>query len=192
VGQTELRVRTSEPLFVAALRGYFEVTLILVIDLGADVNGADPMRVTALFAAVSRGRWELLPRLVELGASFNVWAIHAGDTKTPLIVAASNHNLKTMRCLLERGASIGFADEYGNTALLKSACCGHYLTRQILLEYAAANMEDFNTRGVSVWDKLTFHLQRVREDHGDSAALAALLRVLVLRTTPPHALVQRA
>jgi hypothetical protein len=65
-----------------------------------------------------------------------------------------------------------------------------------LLEEAGANMCDINNSGRTVWDLLIVHLlERTADDNDDveveanPVALISLLRVLVLRGSPPHALV---
>jgi hypothetical protein len=131
--------------------------------------------------------------LVELGADNNKVGV---DGKTPLILAASHGKLSRVRCLVTLGASIGVADNAGETALHASAGVealhfSAFSTMQYLLEHAGASMDDVNNNGNTVWDLLTDHLQHVKAGRGrdQSVSLAALLRVLVLRGDPPPALV---
>jgi hypothetical protein len=159
-----VQVRTGEPLLIVAKEGSIEVAICLVQELHADVNQV---------VLVGRG------------------------THTALIDAASNGYLDMVRCLVELGAEVGLADNYGDTAMLESACFGHYSTVQFLLEYAGADIEEVNNAGERIWDYLFTHFvekdgRLVEEDRGyedDTAALTALLRVLVLRDAPPPDLV---
>jgi hypothetical protein len=126
----------------------------------------------------------------ELGADVNQAAWYG---VTPLVAAASTRagSVAAVRCLIELGAVIGAVNAHGNTALFASAFNGRYAKMHYLLEEAGANMEDSNNAGKTVWDMLKTNMTEVAEGRAeaDSVALAALLRVMVLRGAPPPALV---
>jgi hypothetical protein len=136
-----------------------------------------------LMHAAESGSFEIIRCLVlELGADVNQ-AMPDGETPLTLIVAGSYGEMPVVCCLIELGADVGAVNARGDTALLKSAFFGRYLTMQYLLEHADANIEDENNNGDTVWDLLDNHLDRRRDrqrQEEDPSALAALLHVLLL------------
>jgi hypothetical protein len=93
--------------------------------------------------------------------------------------------------LQEGGSNIREAAE-GTTALLVAAYHGKLDTVAWLFEHGGANISDYD--GATIWEKLGKHLIEDEEgsDDGssvdsnyDTAAVTALLRVMVLRRAPP-------
>jgi hypothetical protein len=167
-------------------------SMILEAILAGDLErlrkwGRQGVRATTaepLMHAAESGSLDMVRCLVqELGADVNQ-AMPDGETPLTLIVAGSYDQLPVVCCLIELGAEVGAVNARGDTALLKSAFFGRYLTMQYLLEHAGANIEDENNNGDTVWDLLDNHLDRRRDrqrDEEDPSALAALLQVLLLR-----------
>jgi hypothetical protein len=150
------------------------------------------VRVTsgiALIIAIAKGSLALVQLLVrELGADIN----QTGLDTSPLHMALSNDDLAMVRCLVQLGATIAALNDDGDTALLVSARIASFPTMQYLLEEAGANINDANNRGRTVWDMLLRHFAQINrrvQDETDTAALTALLRVMVPRGAPPPALV---
>ena len=91
----------------------------LVNELGADVDLADNIGITPLYAAAQHGHLDTVPCLVnELGADVNL-ATKAGDT--PLHVAALNMHEEIVRFLMRHGADAQAANRAGVTATYFSA-----------------------------------------------------------------------
>jgi hypothetical protein len=163
---------------------------LLVLELGADVNQVF-RESTPLIDAADRGNLAVVRCLVELAADVNQ---ASPDGDTPVIVAASCGRLAVVRYLVQ----LGTLDFSADNALYMSTLSGHYSTMQYLVEEVGANMDDVNLLGETVWDQLIMYLvdadgrrRRIDRDEAETeiAALAALLRVLVLRGAPPSALV---
>lgn len=111
-------------LYLACDKGQTAVAELL-IDRGADVNQTPPFGSTALQVAIYRGYDsyhlkpekgfpELIRKLVDKGADVNASDV---DGNTPLIAAAEEDDVVTLRLLLDRGAEMGHANEKGWTAL---------------------------------------------------------------------------
>jgi hypothetical protein len=199
-GRQGMRVKTVTPLMIAATDGGSpEVLLCLVRELGADVNqatvrgvmGAMRTGATPLIAAAQSDNLAAVQCLLQLGAN-----IDQGDEAgfTALFVAAAEGNLAVVRCLVEAGAGVEALGGLHETALLRSAYRGRFKTMQYLLEEAGADMDQVDDIGKTVWDMLIERFEQVAaedddEVEADAAALTALLRVMVLRTAPPPALV---
>jgi hypothetical protein len=190
-----VRVTSARPLNIAVGRGYLNVMRCLVQQMGADVSQILHGDTALIIATESNNPDAAKCLVMELGADINQGGIYG---VTPLIVAARDGKLYAIDYLVALGAEVGKVDDWGETALLTSAREGHYSTMQYLLEEAGANMDDVNNDGDTVWDLLREHLEPALEDEDDEnlfggeespAALAGLLRVLVLRAAPPPALV---
>jgi hypothetical protein len=95
--------------------------------------------------------------------------------------------------LAEGGANISEVAEGGKgyTSLLLASANGQLTTAKWLLEFGGASMDEVSTDGKTVWDMLKDHLCSKDADHWayyvahDDATVIALLRVLVLRSSPP-------
>jgi hypothetical protein len=97
-----------------------------------------------------------------------------------------------VRCFVLLGAKVGTVDNDGDTAVLQSILTGRFQITQFLLEEAGAKMDDVNNNGEDIRDLLVLHLKQVARDdeaEHDFTALTTLMRVLVLRSVPPPALV---
>jgi hypothetical protein len=177
------------PLITATRMGNVSVVRLLVQELGADIDQGGQHGVTPLIMESSRGHLAAVRYLIELGARIEATA---NGGATALHMAASRGQLTVVRCLVELGAQVGAVDNDGDTTLLVSALNGRYATMQYLLEEAGANIDDVNNNGQTVWDTLMERLEDNGDDddeNPDPLALAGLLQVLVLRGTPPPALV---
>jgi hypothetical protein len=184
-------VRGATPLLIAAEGDHVGVVQCL-IELGADVNKALPRDgwwggSTPLIMAAMRGNLAVVSCLVQCGAS--VGAVDS-DGNTALLVSATGEP----------------------TSYFDSLTLPHFSIMQYLVEHGGANMDDVSKddsdgegnsvaegdgdRGKNAWDLLIEFLEGDQYDHDmevdfgiDTAALSALLRVLVLRGAPPSALV---
>jgi hypothetical protein len=110
------------------------------------------------------------------------------DGLTTLIATAHTGFLDVLQCLVALGASVDIKDNNGNTALLISARAGHFPITQYLIEHTDADIEEVNDCGETVYDHLILHIERGITRGGEPAALTALLRVLVLRSSLPDVL----
>jgi hypothetical protein len=140
-----------------------------------------------------------------------------GRGETALLLAAEGGTLEMLQYLLsaEGGASITETDEKGNTALLLAGC--YCVSKKVhwLLEYGGAQITDTNNEGYSVWimnGEASLHnllIDAYKKDddgeytsidgeyvtidgeytpNGDTSALTAMLRVMMLHGGPPRSL----
>ena len=112
--------QSGVPLTVlAAAEGKKEI-LFYLLSCGADVNGADTKKNTALHVAAGKDNKEIAALLLEKGADINIQGNYG---KTPLMEAARCGSGKCFALLLEKGADIRVKDKLGRTALMHS-CMG--------------------------------------------------------------------
>jgi hypothetical protein len=196
-----VRVTSAVPLFLAARGRHLLALQCLVRELGANVNQTFQGETPLMSAAYER-KPAVVRCLLELGADVNQASgkTFYAEGRTALHTAAHIGGLASVRYLIQAGAKIGAVDSTGETALLESAQGGHYAAMQYLLEEAGANMDDINNFGETAWDLLREHLERMADDQDyfaeveadpevEPLALTSLLRVMVLRSAPPPALV---
>ncbi|ODV76876.1 ankyrin [Suhomyces tanzawaensis NRRL Y-17324] len=86
---------------------------------GANANEKDFCGFTCLHEAALEGHTEVVEILIEHGANVNAKADPAGYNETPLIDAAENKHLGTVKVLLENGADPSIFNIDGFTALTK-------------------------------------------------------------------------
>jgi ankyrin repeat protein len=181
----------APPLTLAVREGKLEMARCLVIELGADVQKeAMPSLETPILTAIKRGDLDMMRLLVtELGADVNRSGL---GRLTALNQAAYSQQIAAMRCLVEElGASIAVVDGNGDTALLFCARLGRLESVRYLLEHGGAAFTETTNDEMTVWDLLSGRIlcgtyrKRMHPDN----MMEALLRVMVLRGTPPPALV---
>jgi ankyrin repeat protein len=78
----------------------------LLIDRGANVNGAAPGDGNPLIAAAQRGHLRMAQMLADRGANVNGYV--EGD-ETPLMAAAEQGKLDVAKFLVDRGANVNLA-----------------------------------------------------------------------------------
>jgi hypothetical protein len=154
-----VRVASAEPLLAAVMGSSVEVAMCLVLELGADVNQPMPKPALAL------------------------------GTRTVLFRAAAHSKSEMVECLVGLGADVRIANNRGGyTALHESSLQAHCSMMQCLLEHTDATMEEVSNSGETSWDLLLDsmkHISEMGEIEKHTAALTALLRVLVLRGALP-------
>ncbi len=94
--------------------------------LGEHGNGT-MVNLTALSIAIDAGQTDLAIFLMENGADKEQkaslgWYWSENNSSTPLMHAACSGNIKIVSYLLEKGVNVHKKDDYGNTALLMTAC----------------------------------------------------------------------
>jgi ankyrin repeat protein/mono/diheme cytochrome c family protein len=111
----------------------------LLIAKGADANAANKAGVTALVRAATN--YEKTRLLVGAGAKVRVRTADLGNS--PLILAARRAgNSRTVKLLLERGASATERNDAGVSPIISGAASGDLETVRILLD-AGAKADDF-------------------------------------------------
>jgi hypothetical protein len=150
----------------------------------ATIADANVRGRTALLHAAHRGHLTMLQWLLaEGGASIRETNIYG---RTALLLAAHSGHLAMLQWLLaEGGASITEMDNHGNTVLLCAASGGKHLTTRWLLEHGGADITEAGNDGRTVWDILAARYDKDWDDGDTTAAITALLRVMVLRGAPP-------
>jgi ankyrin repeat protein len=127
-----------------------------LIELGADVNGADAKGFTPVFLASQYRYLGLVQYLIRtLGVDVN-----KADAKgaSPLYVAAQNGHLEVVRCLLnDLGADVNQATIDGTTSLIIAAANGHLAMVRCLGRKQGANINQASTIGITAllfaaWD----------------------------------------
>ena len=135
----------------AAQEGYEKCVQVLV-EAGADVNLPDETGYTALIVAANNGHNGIVRLLIDAGTDVNHFAKGSQtsvdwpsyESTTPLISAAGSK--ECLRLLIEAGADTNFANNNGDTALLKAAVKGSTECLQILI-HAGANVNTSNHKG---------------------------------------------
>lgn len=103
----------ASALLTAAMIGHIAAVTVL-LDQGADVNGADGSGRTPLLEATFGGHFDAVDLLVKRGAEVNA---KDKDGWTALMEAASKGRTEIVRLLLARGADPKAASDTGWTAL---------------------------------------------------------------------------
>ncbi|CAH2350215.1 hypothetical protein CLIB1423_01S05094 [[Candida] railenensis] len=140
------------------------------IERGADPNECDYCGFTCLHEAALEGHSKVVEYLISQGADVNKQAQKAGDLETPLIDAAENKHLETVKVLLANGADPRVYNLDGFTALTKifNEHDGEQGYEDIIQVLEEANGK-FNREEKAERDKLREDLEipRVVEDPND-------------------------
>ncbi|OBT42533.1 hypothetical protein VE00_06189 [Pseudogymnoascus sp. WSF 3629] len=120
----------------ATLRGGdgHEAGLILLLNLGADVNSKDTVGRTPISYAVEKGHEHGLQLLIQHGANVDS---KDGAGRTPLSYAAENGHKDILELLLDLGADVNSNDTAGRTPLSYAAENGHESSVKLLLNNGA-------------------------------------------------------
>lgn len=90
-----------------------------LIARGADANENDFGGFTCLHEAALAGHTEIAEYLIDQGANVNKQALEFGDYETPLMDAAENKHIETVKVLLMHGADPDICNADGYSALTK-------------------------------------------------------------------------
>ena len=122
---------------------YFLTDSLLFCHLQVRPNDYDHQGLTLLHRACEMGNVSSVKFLVALGAHPNIQT-HPVQGSTPAIVfAASNGHPDVMKLLVDAGADVDNADNWGNCALFKAACYNHIdCVRMLLLAGANPNLRN--------------------------------------------------
>eukprot|EP00756_Hemistasia_phaeocysticola_P060802 Hpha_TRINITY_DN4336_c0_g1::TRINITY_DN4336_c0_g1_i1::g.49991::m.49991/K21440/ANKRD50; ankyrin repeat domain-containing protein 50 len=117
-GMAEVNVLNDKSTHVNSMACAMAVTegevdvLRLLIDNGADVNGADEAGCTPCITAAGEGKTYMLRLLIDRGADVNK---ADNDGRTPCIAATARDKRAALKLLIERGADVNRADNKGRT-----------------------------------------------------------------------------
>jgi ankyrin repeat protein len=132
------------PLHIAAVRGYNEITSLL-IDEGANVNTRNKHGLTPLHAAAWSDHKETAELLIAKGAQINA---KDADGVTPLHVSALSGAKKTVTLLIDKGADINARNKDGMTPLHAAALTGQKEAVELLIN-KGADINAKNKKGVT-------------------------------------------
>lgn len=124
---------TSDPLDIAAARGYAEIAEFLITQVKCPVNGHQGGWGTPLYKAAQEGRAQVINVLVAHGA--DIEARYCGYT--PLYVASKMGRLDAVRALLKLGANVDANEGDGSTPLYVASQHGHWEIVSELLAHRA-------------------------------------------------------
>ena len=131
------------PLHVAA-KEYCVAVLQLLIDRGADIEGADMFGRTALHLAAIWGNERSARLLIENGAAIEAKTLLG---EAVLFSAVCSGSSSVVKLLLEKGANVEAIGSIGFTPLHEAARFGTADIARILLEYGAkTDVQDTNGR----------------------------------------------
>jgi ankyrin repeat protein len=137
--------RAVTPLWLAASNGHDSIVRVL-LESGADVQGADDMGFTALMVAAENGHADVVRRLIAAGADVDAKSENYFST-TALHVAAKQGHAPVVRLLLDAGAAI----ERPRGVLTGPCLYGHVEVVDLLLD-AGAPLDDRPPEfGLSEW-----------------------------------------
>lgn len=94
---------------------YFEISILYLYLLGADINAPDAYGYTPLMNAAMLGRYDVVAALIDAGADiqkkgqFGYTALHA---------AAQNGHLDVVQALVKYGASVNCKNDDGDIPLI--------------------------------------------------------------------------
>lgn len=117
----------------AAAKGDLKMVKAL-LDQGADINGTDSYRRTALMNAARTGRSEVVDLLLVKGAKVNIQS-RAG--RTALLYASANGHVSVVQALIDNHANVNAQDTASRNALMLAARGGHWSVVELLLENGA-------------------------------------------------------
>jgi len=103
---------------------------------GLSVETQDVAGSTLLLTATEKGQTRITKILLDRGANPNVTTDRYGH-RTPLFWAVSNADMHSIKALLEHGANINTADDYGRTPLMEAASTTDRDTVKLLIEHGA-------------------------------------------------------
>jgi ankyrin repeat protein len=144
-----VRVRTWQPLMVAATCGFFDIVRFLIKELGADVNKAAAYDGrTVLIAAVDQDNIDTVLFLVkELGANVNQ---EMKGGATPLFMAAQAGHVTMVRCLAkDLDADVKQAMNDGASPLLIAAEKGFWDVTECLVKEFDADVNQADKKGMT-------------------------------------------
>jgi ankyrin repeat protein len=102
----------NTPMISAAWKSHLEVVRVL-LEGGANVEGADVVGRTALHAAAYNGHLDICRLLLDWGAKVDALT----ETQyTPLHFASWLGHLSVVKLLVERGADVGVESKFGEAA----------------------------------------------------------------------------
>lgn len=131
---------------------------------GDQINAREERNWTALIAAASTGKLEVVKYLVQKKAKLNL-RTNLGDTA--IYRASANGHTEIVKFLLESGANPNIRDKKGDSCLMKAASKGNIDIMRLLLE-AKVNPNEVRIPGI---DGTTALMAAVQEDRTEAIKL---------------------
>lgn len=141
------------PLSIAVLKGRSDAVRLLLAK-GANIETADDKDRTLIHWAALRDHVELIPLFVQLPNGRQLLDRVDSKSGTPLHTAIWKGNLNAAHKLLDEGAEVNVADEFGITPVHEALFRGHFSFAQELVELFGANPRRVAKDGTTVLHRL--------------------------------------
>lgn len=113
-----------------------EKSMMFLLEAGANVNHTPPYQPTPLIQALMTGSEKHVALFLKHGADVNARSKEEHKSP-PLIFAAENNLLTSLKSFVERGADVNAQDSFGDSALIYAAGNGHLEAVKYLLAHGA-------------------------------------------------------
>ncbi len=132
----------------ATVRNNLEMFMLLH-EAGADINAVNYAGETLMHVAATHNGFEVAQQAMTL-ADYDLESRRTEFGFTPLLAAAFLGNVEMVELLIDSGANIEAADDWGDTAVNVAAYSGHLTTIETLIDLGALPAVENSSGGTAV------------------------------------------